>query len=175
MGHGIYAEDFVCICLWLGNGDVNITAAELIDRSHKFEDKYSVNFGSCEGDFEGALIDMAFKAVPGLITKSSDDCEKSFQALPVGKFLPAMLNYSDIYWNDSDTVWSENQKKATVLHNDLYTLFKNPDKTEAVRLLKKYCFTEEKVAFYLTCRDVTMYNSLNIIEIDHLKNIKESI
>jgi hypothetical protein len=179
MGRGIFAEDFACLCLWLGNYDLNASMQKIIKNSEKIEEKQSACFGADTGDFEGALYDMTLKAVDNFKTDINYDNEtENFKNITLKDLLPTMLNYQDIYWNDADTCWSTGdieQTESTELKTALTELLKKPDKKEVRKLLDRYHFTEDKVAFYITCRNSKMYNSANIMKIDHFKDISEII
>ena len=106
MAYGIASNDFVALCLVLAEGDSALCLEEVIQRGEAEQAHYASHFGVSERDFRMAFVWLAIESeVVSLLARDLDKkLEAAFQQ-PLREWIPRILFYSEIYFNDEAEHW----------------------------------------------------------------------
>jgi hypothetical protein len=107
LAYAITSEDFLAICLILARGDTDLSTEEIIGRAEAYQEKVAGQFGVSNSDFRMAFWWLGIEV--GLLkwdSMTESGQVLAFQEIPLRQWIPPILQYADVYFNDEGEYWS---------------------------------------------------------------------
>jgi hypothetical protein len=144
MGYGIPSEDFLALCVLFAKGNMSITIDDLIRRVAEYQRERNSFYGVCENDFQEAIIEM-ISLQGGALGSIRWNDYTALSKIRVKDLIEPMLQYYDVWFNDSDVYWSTNRqmnrKMPTIQNVRMRQFFQMPiplDSESILRFLEKF-------------------------------------
>jgi|GEM_PF-1578631 len=136
MSFGITAEDMVGICLVLADGNMMLSMEDVILQAEDFQKIKGIHFGVSWDDFRSCLFWLGYESGLYDLNEVGENGEfpEMFQ-LPLLYWLPLILTYHVVYFNDEGESWScfsdypDNRKLVHAFISKTHSL--TPDKIMA--------------------------------------------
>jgi hypothetical protein len=97
MPAAILTQDLLGMCLYIGNGNVNISLEHLIQRFESFQEKYNRHFGI-------SICDLRFLFYWLIVQEL--ELKKELEQVRLVEIMFEMLRYRNVYFNDEGEHWS---------------------------------------------------------------------
>jgi len=103
MAYPIPTSPFTAMAIFFAGGNVNSSLQKIFDMVLVWQKEHLHIFGVSEYDFQGAFFQLAYRE--GLVNVSDDDVLEKLGELKLISFIPLMLKYHDVYFNDEGENW----------------------------------------------------------------------
>ena len=103
MAAAILTEDFLAVCLYLVDGDVDARLEQIIARAEEYQEHSNRHFGISRSDYRSAFYALSFEVHT---EKGIGDYKETLERYPfLRQWIDPILAYEDVYFNDEGEHW----------------------------------------------------------------------
>ena len=141
MAVAILSQDIVAICLWCGDGNINLSLSEVIGRVEKYQEAQNRHFGISRSDYHDLFLMLIYSE---LGIKSFGD---EIDDIKMRDIINNILEYHDAYFNDEGNHWITTDE---IYSDDIGYWFRLTEKEYeykmAIKQRMKEFFRQQKIA-----------------------------